>query len=146
MDYKKLFLRKLNEEMGTDPNQGTPPPQAPSDGDVWRDNNPGIAGNEQMSSQFEVEGMPVDVAENYIQKIEEWRSEFDQVTDKLAEVYKFAAGKADQPGSGEIFKSIGSLVEGLTTNLGTLNGQLRTLGDKIRVSMNRENKKRGGVN
>jgi hypothetical protein len=138
-DYKKIFLGEdVNDGMS---NVETGTGEPPSDSDQWAQSNQNIVNNPDVSKQFEVEGLPADITGEYVKKIENWRGNLTAVSQKLEEIYKFATDNADKPGAGEIFDSIGGLVEKIMTDFGTLEGQLRSLGAKIKVSINRENEK-----
>ena len=88
MDYKSIFIKSLNEELGQQGlnNQPAIEPQKPNDGDVWKQNNPGIADNPEINGKFDVAGLPVDMMENYSNKINQWRQDAEQMTVKLEEV------------------------------------------------------------
>ncbi len=148
MDYKRVFTRILTESpypvSTMDQGMGDGQPPMPSDEEAWNQNNKNIVDNEELSNQFSVEGLPVNVTEKYVSKIADWRQNIEQVADKMEEIYTFATESADKPGAGEIFSSIGGLVEGIMTDFGTLNGQLRSLGNKIKVSMKRAQEKEQG--
>lgn len=144
MDYKKIFKTVLTEEAGEERIPVSPTDQEPaevSDADHWNDSNPGIVDNEELGGQFAVEGLPEDITASYVNKIGEWREGINGVSSKLEEIYGFATDNADKPGAGEIFNIIGSGVESLITDLGTLEGQLKTLGKKIELSSKRESAK-----
>ena len=132
------FKKLLTEE---------PVPVSPQDQEyspdesAWRTNNKDIVDNEELSGRFDVEGMSVDMGEKYTEKIQQWRNDISQMENMMESIHKFAADKADQPGSGELYSSIGSLVEGILTDLGTLTGDLRTLGSRVRIAMRRDNEK-----
>ena len=142
-DYKKLFM-EANEPVNMAPPATEAPAPEVSDTDHWNAANPEIANNEELANQFNVEGLPADVTQQYVEKIKNWRDNIEKVSAGMEDIYKFASENADKPGAGEIFSSIGGLVEGIMTDFGTLEGQLRSLGNKINVAMKRENEKSKG--
>lgn len=137
MDYKQIFLNE--EAVPVSPMDQQEPEM--SDEDIWNNSNKEIVDDESLTNQFSVEGLPVDISEDYVNRIQGWRENIDQVADKIEEIYQFATENADKPGAGEIFSTIGGLVEKIMTDFGTLNGHLRSLGNKVKVSLNRNKDK-----
>ena len=144
MDYKKLFLTEDYEDFdgqGMEEPTNVSPEELGSDDEVWGQNNPDIVNDQDLNGQFDVEGLPADMSEEYVSKIQNWKGTIENVSGELTEVYAFATENADKAGAGEIFNTIGSEVEKIVTDLGTLNGHLNTLGNKIKLAMKRDSAK-----
>lgn len=133
MDYKSVFQRSLISEKPVD--------TTPADSDIWTQQNQTINDNPDLKAQFDVEGVPAEEADKYIKKVNAWQEVCQKTSQHLEEVYAYASKEADKPGASEIYSSIGRLVEKITRDLGTLGGQLRTLGNKVKVSIKKENEK-----
>lgn len=133
--YDSIFKKLLLEQ----PANVSPPEM--TDTDHWQNANPEIMDNEDLASQIDVEGIDVDMGEEYIEKIKDWNQKIGQVSDFLDNIHQFAAQRANDPGASEIYSGIGNIVESLLTDLGTLSGHFRTLGNKVRLSMQREQEK-----
>ena len=142
-DYKKIFLREDAPVNMTPPPEGDQPPVG-NDADEWQASNQPIVNNPELAGKFDVEGLPADISQQYAEKIEHWRKNVANVSDKLEEIYKFAADNVDKPGASEIFSSIGRTVENIMTDLGTLEGQLRSLSNKVKVAVQKDNEKAKG--
>jgi len=72
-----------------DQGMGDGQPPMPSDEEAWNQNNKNIVDNEELSNQFSVEGLPVNVTEKYVSKIADWRQNIEEVADKMEEIYTF---------------------------------------------------------
>jgi len=137
MKYEQFFKHMLTET----PVNVSPQDNEIPDGDVWAEQNPEIQENPELSGQFDVKDISVDMGEEYTQKIKAWREKLNVTTDDLEEMHRFAVRIADEPGAGEIHSAVGSIVERLITDLSTLDGHLRTLADKVVLAMRREKAK-----
>lgn len=129
-DYKKLFLSVLNEE---DAGQDIP------DSEVWASQNP------DAGEAFNTKGVDKQKAEAYSAKIQSWMKDAEDMSNKLAEVHNFAAENATKTGADKIYSSIGNLISKITTDLGTLHGNLRTLDNKIRVTIRQDEIKKAAI-
>jgi len=152
-EYGKFFNNTLireDLEGGQAPVQASATPAQPSDTDIWKKHNPEIAGNQELSGKFEVEGIPPEVVEQYSVKIKDWRHKLQDLSNEndkgtLDLIYKFAAENAEKDGADSIFNETSKLVEELITGVSTLKGKLSYLGTKINVLISKENKKQRGL-
>lgn len=144
-DYAKLFNKLLREDAA--PSTEVSPVASDQLGDdnidsnAWRNANPDIVDNPDMAGRFETEGLPPRDQEQHNKLIDGWRTGIDTVSTKLEEIYKYAADASDKPGTSEIYRTIGSLVESVLADLGTLGGHLRTLSNKIEVGLKKDNER-----
>lgn len=140
-DYKSIFTQLLREDM---PVNVSPPKNQMSDSDYFSAANPDFEDNPELANKFETDGVSVDMAQEYMSKIQSWQGNLEQADSVLKNIYEVAAKNADDPGAGEIYSSIGSLIEGMLTDLGTLSGHLKTLGHRVQISMKRDRAKQMG--
>lgn len=137
--YEKVFRKvSLIKEF---PEVNASPDQEMSDEEIWRQANAEIADNEEISSKFDVEGIPPEVEQQYSQNIDSWKQGIDEMSSTLEKIYDFATKTSDKAGADKIFSEVSDIVENLLSGIGTLQGKMKYLAKKVNVLVARDQKK-----
>ena len=143
-EFRNAFLRVLNEAVPAPVNVSPQQPEEPSDSDVWSNKNPGVK-EKGLEGQFNVEGIPPEVEQQYTAKIKGWRQEIAQMSQTCEQIYDFASQTSEKPGADTIFAEVSRCVETLLSSIGELEGKMKYLGQKVNVLIARDAKKQRGL-
>jgi hypothetical protein len=108
-----------------------------SDEDAWNANNPDIIDNDELLSQFNVDGLDRDEVEKYSEIIAQWGQGIQTAIDQLAQIVKFAAGEklANAPGS-EQFSTLIKDAPRLKSDLSAFRSQVEDLAETVKLAIN----------
>lgn len=141
MNYENLFKRTLLKEEEAPVNMS--PDKNVYDLDAWAANNPDIVDNEELSKQFDVEGMDSKEIEKYSNVISQWGQGLDTAISQLAQMIKFASAErlADAVGSDQ-FSELIKQAPSLKRDLSGFKSQVDDLADTVKLSINDARKER----
>jgi hypothetical protein len=144
--FKKSLLREEGEpiSMNQTPQRQAMSAESPmSDEDAWNQNNPDISGNEDLESQFDVEGLDKAEIEKYSEIIAKWGEGIQSAIEQLAQIVKFAAGEKLEgaPGS-EQFSSLIKDAPRLKKDLSAFKSQVEDLAETVKLAISDESKER----
>lgn len=153
MEYAELFKVVLFTEQGEQPvnmspEQGSQAPQMDStspdaDDQTWGKNNPDIVDNNELNSQFDVEGLGKDEIEKYSEIITTWGQGIETAIEQLAQIIKFSAGErlSNAPGS-EQFNALIKVSPNLKRDLSAFKSQVEDLEQTVKLAISDERKER----
>lgn len=143
MKYENIFKKSLlrEEPVPVSPQDQVQAP--PQDSDVWANQNPEIAGNPDLSKQFDVQGLDKQEIEKYSEKIRSWGEGIKGAMAQLAEMIKFATSEklSAAPGS-EQFTQIVKIAPKLKSELSSFQSQVEDLGETVKLAINDASKER----
>ncbi len=141
--YENLFRRVLREDVPVNMSPEREPDQFEQDSDAWTQNNPDIVDNEELGSQFEVDGLDEAEIEKYSEIIARWSEGIETAIQQLAQIIKFAVGErlADAPGS-EQLASLNKSAPGLKSDLSAFKSQVDDLAETVKLAISDASKER----
>ena len=143
--FMKQYASYFNKTLVTEAEAPVTPevPAEPSDGDIWKDQNPDIAGNEDLNGKFDVEGLDKQEIEKYSEIIEKWKNGINSAIEQLSTVIKFTANEKllEAPGS-EQFSKIVKIAPGIKEDLSALRSHIEDLSVIVKLAIRDEGKER----
>ena len=137
MKYERFFKKVLKEDdQGINVSPAAQEAPELSDSDVWKQRNPEIAGNEDLGSKFDVQGLDKPSIEKYSETIQKWSEGIGAAIDQLKEMIKFAAGEKIQgaPGSDQ-FGDLIKQAPQLKRDLSGFKSQIEDLAETVKLAI-----------
>lgn len=135
MSYEKLFQKKLLMEEDGAPINMSPEPEI-SDEEAWAQQNPDIADNEEMSTQFDTQGLDSQEIEKYSAVISKWNDGLQNAISQLAQIIKFSTSEklSNAPGSDQFSKIIDKAPD-LKMDLSGFKSQVEDLAETVKLAI-----------